>query len=100
VGDLALLCKPGKNVNFPIYVIKRYAMKTYGGMEIWLHHSLLVHYLEVSGQLHASAALPPVFNGKRRLAGPQSWSGRYREEKSLFCRESNLGRPAISSSLY
>jgi hypothetical protein len=33
-------------------------MKTYGGVEIYLHHSLPRNQLEVSGQLHAPAALP------------------------------------------
>jgi hypothetical protein len=44
------------------------------------------HYMEVSGQLHAPAALPP---GKspwypldRRLGGPQSHSGSGGEEKN------------------
>jgi hypothetical protein len=32
-------------------------MKTYGGIVLWLHHSGLRHYMKVSGQLHASAAL-------------------------------------------
>jgi hypothetical protein len=39
--------------------------------------------LEVSGQLHAPAALPPGKSPRypfyRRLGGPQSRSGRYRE---------------------
>jgi hypothetical protein len=39
------------------------------------------HYLEVSGQLHGPAPLPPPPRGKksldRRLCGPQSRSGRY-----------------------
>jgi hypothetical protein len=49
-------------------------MKTYERVELQLHHSLSQHYLEVSGQLHAPAALslgkePPVPIGKR-LGGP------------------------------
>jgi hypothetical protein len=44
--------------------------------------------LEVSGQLHAPAALPPGKSPRypfyRRLGGPQSRSGRYGEEKIFF----------------
>jgi hypothetical protein len=43
--------------------------------------------LEVSGQLHAPAALPPEKSPRypfyRRLGGPQSRSGRYGEGKIL-----------------
>jgi hypothetical protein len=43
--------------------------------------------LEVSGQLHAPAALPPGKSPRypfyRRLGGPQSRSGRY-EEENIF----------------
>jgi hypothetical protein len=57
--------------------------------------------MEVSGQLHATADLPP---GKspwypldRRLGGPQSRSGRGGEEKIPSpCRDSN--HPIIQSS--
>jgi hypothetical protein len=58
--------------------------------------------MEVSGQLHAPAALPqgksPCCPLDRRLGGPQSRSGRGGEEKNIFysCRESNPGRPATS----
>jgi hypothetical protein len=42
--------------------------------------------MEVSGQLHAPAALPPgkepLIPTDRRLDGPQSWSGRGGEEKN------------------
>jgi hypothetical protein len=58
--------------------------------------------MEMSGQLHAPAALPP---GKdpwhqldRWLNGPQSRSGRCGKEKILHCRESNP-TPARRSSL-
>jgi hypothetical protein len=33
-------------------------MKIYGGVEVRLHHLLPQHWMEVSGQLHVSAALP------------------------------------------
>jgi hypothetical protein len=44
--------------------------------------------MEVSGQLHAPAALPsgkqsPVPTAQK-LGGPQSWYGRYEEEKNLL----------------
>jgi hypothetical protein len=46
--------------------------------------------MEVSAQLHALAALPPgndprypLYPLDRRLAGPQSRSGRYEEEKTV-----------------
>jgi hypothetical protein len=45
------------------------------------------HYLEVSGELHAPAALPPGEEPRypldRRLGGPQSRPGRHEEEKIL-----------------
>jgi hypothetical protein len=34
-------------------------MKTYGGVEVWIHLSSPRYYMEVIGQLHATAALPP-----------------------------------------
>jgi hypothetical protein len=64
--------------------------------------------MEVSGQLHAPAALPP---GKslwypldRRLGGPQSRSGRGGEEKNPQLppgiEHYNPDRPARSPALY
>jgi hypothetical protein len=48
--------------------------------------SLSRHYMEVSDQLHAPAALPPVkvpwYPFDRRVGGPQSRSGRGGEEKN------------------
>jgi hypothetical protein len=45
------------------------------------------HYMEVSGQLRAPAALPqgknPWYPSDRRLGGPQSRSGRRGEEKNF-----------------
>jgi hypothetical protein len=44
--------------------------------------------MEVSGQLHAPAALPPEKSPRypfyRRLGGPQSRSGRYEELKIFY----------------
>jgi len=68
------ICK-GK---LPLSLTNYHAMKTYGGGEIWLP------VLEMSGQVHVPASLPPKkeppypFNS---LDGTQSRSGRmaYRE---------------------
>jgi len=38
--------------------------------------------MEVSGQLHAPAVLPPGKELDRRLAEPQNWSGHGVEEKN------------------
>jgi hypothetical protein len=64
--------------------------------------------LEVSGQLHAPAALPPGKSLRypfyRRLGGPQSQSGRYGEVKIFYSNGTRTpapsGRPARSQSLY
>jgi hypothetical protein len=53
----------------PLYLIKHHAMKIYGGVEVLLHHSWPWHKVEVSGHLHAPAALPP---GTHRIGG---WVG-------------------------
>jgi hypothetical protein len=37
---------------------------------------------------------------ERRFCGPQSWSGRYGEEKSYPCQELNPGSPTHIQSLY
>jgi hypothetical protein len=56
--------------------------------------------MEVSGQLHALADLPPGKEPRhpfdRRVDGPQSRSGRCGEEKKSLnsCRKLNPGRPA------
>jgi hypothetical protein len=51
--------------------------------------------VEVSGQLHASVALPPAkepqFPFSRRPGGPQSRSGRCGEEKKLAMPEFETG---------
>jgi hypothetical protein len=63
-------------------------MKTYGGVEVQLHYPWPLHYLQVSGQLHAPAALLP---GKipqyplcRRLGRPQSRYGHHKVEKIIL----------------
>jgi hypothetical protein len=59
-------------------------MKTYGGMEVELHHPYPRRYMEVSGKLRAPAALNLENHRRypldRRLGGPQGRSGRYGEE--------------------
>jgi hypothetical protein len=61
--------------------------------------------MEVSGHLHAPAALPPGKRSRyplyRRLGGPQGQYRRCGEEKD-FCpsRESNPGRPVHSPLFY
>jgi hypothetical protein len=54
--------------------------------------------MEVSGQLHASSALlwkiAQQYPLDTRLAWPQSWSGRYGEEKILPLLGTNPGLPA------
>jgi hypothetical protein len=62
-------------------------METYGGVDVYIHSFLTSALVEVGGQLHARAALPP---GKESLlpigqevGGPQSPSGRRGEEKIL-----------------
>jgi hypothetical protein len=44
-------------------LIKHYAIKTYGRVDVEIHVFLTWHYLEVGGQPHAPATLPP---GKER----------------------------------
>jgi hypothetical protein len=66
--------------------------------------------MEVSGQLHAPATLPPGKSPRypfyRRLGGPQSRSGRYGEVKIFFFYPTGTrnpappDRPACSQSLY
>jgi hypothetical protein len=56
--------------------------------------------MEVSGEFHAPAALPPGEEPSvpldRRLDGSQSRSGRGGEEEDTSpCRESNPGRPVL-----
>jgi hypothetical protein len=61
--------------------------------------------LEVSGQIHASVALPPGKSpGYRRFGGPQYRSGQYGKVKNFDRTETRtpapLGSPARSQSLY
>jgi hypothetical protein len=62
-------------------------MKTYGGVEVSLHHSQPQHYMELSGQVHAPTALHP---GRESLmptgcgGWPQSRSGRCGVENNFL----------------
>jgi hypothetical protein len=55
--------------------------------------------LEVSGQLHVPAALPPgkssQFPCYRRLGGPQSRSGRYGEVKIFYPTGTRTPAPVV-----
>jgi hypothetical protein len=58
------------------------------------------HLLEVSGQLHAPAALPPRkdtprYPFYRRLGGPQSRSGRYGEVKIFYPTGTRTPAPLV-----
>jgi hypothetical protein len=61
-----------------LYLIKQHATKTYGGLELYFHHSWLLHWMEMSDLLHSPAALhlgkSPQYPFYRRLGGPQSRS--------------------------
>jgi hypothetical protein len=91
-------------------LIKHYAMKTYRGVDEYCRFTFSWprHKLEVSGQLHAPAALLPGKSSRypfyRRLGGPQSRSGRYGEVKLFNLRGLELPPPpnrlARSQSLY
>jgi hypothetical protein len=63
----------------------------------WMYRSTFSwswHKLEVSGQLHAPTALPPV-PIYRRLGGPQSRSGRYGEVKIVTLSGLELPLPLV-----
>jgi hypothetical protein len=47
-------------VKLSLYLTKQYAMKAYGGVDVYRStFSWPRYYFEVSGHLHAPAALPP-----------------------------------------
>jgi hypothetical protein len=79
-------------------------MKTYGGVEVQLHHSWPRHYMDVSGQLHTAAALPP---GKE--LPDIHWIGGWVDPRagldavklrkiSCSCQKLNPGRPVLGDS--
>jgi hypothetical protein len=49
-----------KRLKLALCLTKHYAMKTYEGVDVQIHFFLPLQQLEVSGQLHAPAALPPT----------------------------------------
>jgi hypothetical protein len=61
----------------------------------WRYSSII---LEVTGQLHAPADLPPGTHWIRGWVGPSLDA--VEKRKILHCRESNTGRPDRSPSLY
>jgi hypothetical protein len=58
-------------------------MKTYEGVEVYLHHSWLRHQIEVSGQLHTPVALPPG----ERTPGTHWIRGRVGSKSGLDAKE-------------
>jgi hypothetical protein len=67
-------------VKLSLCLIKYYAMKTYGGVEVYVH-AFLNSALDGGGiQIHVSVDLPreksPWYPSNRRLGGSQSRSGR------------------------
>jgi hypothetical protein len=77
-----------------VCLIKYYAIKAYEGVDVYTHTFLLS-----AGQLHAPAALPPGKEPRypldKRLGGPQSRSGRHREEKILDPTGTRLSGPSV-----
>jgi hypothetical protein len=69
-------------------------MKIHGGVEMKLQYSWHWNLMEVSGQLYHPATLSSRKESRyplgRRLGGPQSRSGHYKEGK-------NLAEPGIES---
>jgi hypothetical protein len=71
----------GKKVKLSLWFLTEHlATEAYGGAEVSSMYSRPRHKMEVTGQLHALAALPPEkelrYPSDRRLHGPQSRSGR------------------------
>jgi hypothetical protein len=57
-------------------------MKTYGGVEVYLHAFLTSALYRASGHLHPQGE-SPWYSLDRRLCASQSWSGSGKEKKSL-----------------
>jgi hypothetical protein len=58
-------------------------MKTYGGVEVYLHYSWSWHSTELSGRFHTAANLPPIPTGQEAGRAPHSvWTLRRREKSS------------------
>jgi hypothetical protein len=76
---------------------KTYAVKTYEGMEVRVHHSYSQHWVEVSGKLHAPAVLclrkEPQVPTEEEAGRASEHSGHHRVEKKL------LLLPGIKSKL-
>jgi hypothetical protein len=95
-----------EKVKLSLCLTTHYTMKA---LVEWLYRSTFSwprNYLDVTGQLHAPAALPPGKETRypldRRLGGPQSRSGQYGEVKILDpigLELRPLGRPAILLAL-
>jgi hypothetical protein len=87
-------------VKLSYYLTKHYAMKTYGGVDVWIH--VFLASALVGGESLASR--PSHFNPvKRRLVGSQRLSTRYGEVNilnPLGLELQPLSRIARSQSLY
>jgi hypothetical protein len=84
-----------------LYLTKHHAIKTYGGVEVYLH-SFLTEILD-GGDLSASRpgrftpmVKSPWYPLDRRLGGPQSRSGRGDEKKKIPSATGN-GTSAVQS---
>jgi hypothetical protein len=93
-------CLHGK-VKISLGLIKHHALKTYEGVEVQLHNSWPRQEMEVSGQLHALAALSP---GKLLLVpirydtaeDPESVCTLWRREKLIsYYRESKFNSSVV-----
>jgi hypothetical protein len=80
-------------------------MKTYGGVEVYLHHSLPQQQMEVNGQLHVPAALLPRKPPAVPIGCEAGWASKTvwtlrGSGKSCPCLELNSEYPARSPSQY
>jgi hypothetical protein len=78
-----------KGKKLSLCLTKHYAMKTWGEWIYWLTFSSSRHWVKASGQLHATADLPPVPTGLENL-----WA---LESKFLTLRDSNSDRSVAKS---
>jgi hypothetical protein len=76
---------------------KHHAIKTYGGVNVYLHAFLTSALDELSSQLHAPASLYPIPTGQEGVWAPEPVSMRWRrEEFPAPAVDSNPDRPVRS----
>ena len=84
--------------NWPVNSTKSCGERQYSAT-----HSETRHWIEVIGQLHATAAVPQVkesSSSNTKMCGPQSWNARFGEEKAQeIYRLRNSAPPPFSLSL-